>query len=253
MTITATTTKTTVTKRVPMTSLRKTSLAAGVFYLVTFVSIPTFSLYHAVHNANYIVGSGPDKGVLLGGFLEIIVGLAGIGTAVALYPVVKRQHEAAALGFVASRVLEAGVIFIGVATIVSIATLRRDGTAGTDSASLVAAGRSLVATHDWTFLGQPLMSGINALLLGSLMYRSRLVPRIIPLLGLIGAPFLLASTAATFFGVYDQVSVWSGIATAPVALWEFSLGVYLVVKGFKPCGITAEITAEMSTASGVQR
>ena len=85
---------------------------------------------------------------------------------------------------------------------------------------------------------------MNALLLGSLLYRSRLVPRIIPLVGLIGAPLLVASAAATLFGLKEQVSALSAIAALPIALWEFSLGVYLVVKGFKPSAITGGMVAE---------
>jgi len=230
-----------------MDSMRKTALVAGVFYLITFISIPTLALYDPVKSdPDYIVSSGTDTGVLWGGFLEVIVALACIGTAVTLFPVVKRQNEGMALGFVAARVLEAAMIFTGVVSLLSVVTLRQDmGTAaGTDAASLVTTGASLVAIHNWTFLlGQTLMPGVNALLLGYLMYRSRLVPRVIPVLGLIGAPLLITATIATLFGLNEQVSVWSAIATLPVAVWELSLGVWLVVKGFKPSPITAGMVA----------
>jgi hypothetical protein len=240
MTITAPTPATT---RAPMDSLRKTALVAGVLYLVTFTAIATFALYGPVHDPGYIVGPGPDTGVLWGGLLEVIVALACIGTAIALYPVVKRQNEAFALGFVAARVLEAAVIFVGVVSLLTVVTLRQDPAAA-DAASLVTTGASLVSFHDWTFLlGQGLIPGVNALLLGYVLYRSGLVPRVIPLMGLIGAPLLLASATATLFGVYEQVSLWSGIATIPIAAWELSLGVWLVVKGFKPSPITAGMTA----------
>ncbi len=239
--------RTTATKRAPMDSMRKTALVAGVFYLITFISIPTLTLYDPVKSdPDYIVSSGTDTGVLWGGFLEVIVALACIGTAVTLFPVVKRQNEGMALGFVAARVLEAAMIFTGVVSLLSVVTLRQDmGTAaGTDAASLVTTGASLVAIHNWTFLlGQTLMPGVNALLLGYLMYRSRLVPRVIPVLGLIGAPLLITATIATLFGLNEQVSVWSAIATLPVAVWELSLGVWLVVKGFKPSPITAGMVA----------
>ena len=127
-------------------------------------------------------------------------------------------------------------------SLLSVVTLRQDlgGATGTDAASLVTTGQALVAIRDWTFLlGPSLMAAVNALLLGTLMYRSRLVPRLIPALGLIGATLLIASTTATFFGAYDQVSPVSAIATLPVALWELSLGIWLVTKGFKPSPITA--------------
>src|SRR6266705_4730469 len=238
-------------KGIPMTSARKTALVAGVFYLITFISIPTLALYGPVKNhRDWILGSGTHTGVLVGAFLEVIVALAGIGTDVTLYPVVKRQNEGVALGFVAARVLEAAMIFTGVLSLLSLVTLRHDlgGAAGANAAALVTTGASHVAIYNWTMLlGQTLMPCINALLLGSLMYRSRLVPRIIPLVGLIGAPLLLSAVIATLFGGdIGHVSAFRAIATFPVAAWEFSLGVWLVVKGFKPCPITAEMTAASS-------
>jgi len=233
-------TKTSAVKRVPMTSLRKTALAAGLLYILTFVSIPTLALYGPVKEPDYITGAGPDTPVLIGGILEMIVALACIGTAVALYPVDRRQNEGVALGFVGVRVLEAALIVSGIASLLSIVSLRQAG-AGPDALII---GHSLVAEYNNTFmLSQALLPAINALLLGSLMYKSRLVPRVLPVLGLIGAPLLIASVAAKYFGIYEEQSAWSLLGAVPIAAWEFSLGVYLVVKGFRPCRITAEMTA----------
>jgi hypothetical protein len=230
-------------KRIPMDSLRKTALVAGIFYLITFISIPTLALYGPIRNhRDWILSSGGHTAVLVGGFLEVIVALAGIGTAVTLYPVVKRQHEGAALGFVTARVLEASMIFAGVVSLLSLVTLRHDlgGVAGANAAALVTTGASHAAVYNWTvLLGQSLMPGINALLLGSLMYRSRLVPRIIPVLGLIGGPLLIIAVFATLFGGGETLHGLAVLPVLPVAAWEFSLGVWLVVKGFKPSPITA--------------
>jgi len=232
--------RTTATKRVPMDSLRKTSLVAGAFYLLTFVSIPTLFLYLPVHDPKYIVGPGPDTGVLFGGILEIIVALAGIGTTVALYPVLKRQNEGVALGFVGSRVLEASTIFVGVACLLSVVTLRQAG-AGADA---LVTGHALVAMYDRMFLiGQSFIPAVNALLLGSLLYQSRLVPRVLPLLGFIGATLLVAGDIAVLFGLIGQHAPSTALAAIPIALWEFSLGVWLVVKGFNPSPITAGMAA----------
>jgi hypothetical protein len=233
--------KTTATKGVPMDPLRKTALVAGLLYVITFVSIPTLVLYGPVlSDPNYIVGPGPDTPVIIGAILEVIVALAGVGTAVVLYPVVKRQNEAAALGFVGSRTLEAAAIIAGVVSLLSLVTLRQAGA----GAGALATGQALAASYNWFFLlGQSLMPVVNALLLGSLLYRSRLVPRILPLVGLIGAPILLASDIAVLFGLWDRISAPSGLLALPIALWEFSLGVYLIVKGFKPSPITAGMTA----------
>ncbi len=231
-----------------MDPLRRTSLVAGIFYVVTFVSIPTLWLYGPVRDANYVTGAGSDTGLLLGAVLEIIVAIAGIGTAVTLFPVVKRQNEATALGFVATRTLEAAMIFVGVLSLLAIVALRKD--AAGDPAALAVAGKSFLGIYDGTFqLGQTLMPTLNAVLLGSLMYRSRLVPRLIPLMGLIGAPLLLASVATVLFGILPKVSPLSGIATLFIAGWELSLGVYLIVKGFRPSPITAEMTAENAAAA----
>jgi hypothetical protein len=230
-----------------MTRLRKTALVAGIFYLITFVSIPTLFLYGNLKtDQNFIISSGSSTGVLLGAFLEVIVALAGIGTAVTLYPVIKRQNEGMALGFTAVRTLEAAMLFTGVLSLLTLVHLRQGiGTAtGLDRASLITTGASLVSVYNGTLLlGQTLMPCMSAILLGTLMYRSRLVPRAIPLLGLIGAPLLITSTIAVFFGVIPQLSAWSAIATLPVALWELSLGLWLTFKGFKPAPITAGMTA----------
>lgn len=219
-------------------SLRKTAFVAGVLYLITFAtSIPALGLYDGVLNdPGFVLGAGAGGGVTLGALMEIICALAGIGTAVVLYPVVRRFGERAALGFVTTRVVEAAMIMTGVLSLLSVVTLRQDvaGAAGADAASLATTGHALVALHDWTFLlGPGLMPALNALLLGSVMYRSGLVPRIIPAVGLVGAPMLLAFFLAALFGAVDQVSAAGMLLALPIAAWEFSLGVWMTVKGFR--------------------
>jgi hypothetical protein len=221
---------------------RKTSLMGGTFYLLTFASsIPAlFLLGPVLNNPDYIVSAGSDTSVLLGCFLDVVNALTAVGSAVALYSVVKRQHEGFALGFVTTRLIEAAVILIGVVSLLSIVTLHQNlaGAAGADQASLVTVGQSMVAVRDWTFLlGPNLMAALNAMLLGTLMYRSRLVPRLIPTVGLVGGVLLLIDTTAIFFGGYELGSAWHGIAAAPIFVWELSLGVWLVVKGFRPSAI----------------
>jgi hypothetical protein len=229
-----------------MTPLRKTALIAGVFYILSFISIPTLGLYSGLRDSNYVLGPGSGTGAIWGAVLEMIVALAGIGTAVVLYPVIKRQGEARALGFVGTRVVEAATIVAGIVVVMSMVTLRQDG-AGPEA---LATSKALVAMHNWTFLtGQGFIPAVNAVLLGSLLYQSRLVPRILPVLAFIGAPLLAISFFATLFGYWTQVSAASGLLTIPVGVWEFSLGVYLIVKGFKPSPITADMnTVDLNTA-----
>lgn len=219
---------------------RKTALIAGGLYLLTFASsIPAVPLLDPVlNNANYIISSGADNRVLFACLLDFTNALAAIGTAVALFPVVKRQNESLALGFVTTRLFEAAVIVIGIVSLLSIVTLRQPGATGAEADSLVVAGQSLVAVRDWTMLlGPGFMAAMNALMIGTLMYKSGLVPRIIPTVGLIGAPLLLASSIATLFGAFGQFSPVAMILVAPIFFWELSLGVWLVVKGFKPAPI----------------
>jgi hypothetical protein len=241
----AMTSRTAVAGKVPTDPLRRTAMIAGGLYLLTFASsIPArfFFLDPVLSDPGYIVGPGADTRVLVGGLLDIINALACIATAVVLFRVVKRQSETLALGFVTSRLLEAAIISLGVVSLFAVVTLRQDlaGTAAADEASLVTVGSSLVAVYEWTFLfGPNVMAAVNALLLGTLMYRSGLVPRAIPLMGLIGAPLLLASVTGIVLGTHDLDAGLHVLAAVPIFVWELSLGVYLVVKGFRPSPITA--------------
>ena len=219
-----------------MSSLRKYSLAGGVFYLLTFVSIPTLALYRSVREPSFVTGAGPDTPVIVGVLLEMIVALAGIGTAVALYPVVRRQGEARAVGFVASRTLEAATIYVGIVSLMSIVSLRQ---AGAGAAALVAA-QGLAAQYRWTFFfAQSFIPAVNGVLLGSLLYQSRLVPRWLPVLGFVGALLLVVSWFAVLGGFVAAISPVAAVAALPIAVWELSLGIYLTVWGFKPSPIIA--------------
>src|SRR5215216_1623320 len=214
----------------------------GVLYLITFVtSIPAFFIFYApvLDDPRYIVGAaGADISVALGAFLELILIIANIGTAVVLFPILKRQNEILALGYVTARVVECAFIAVGILSLLSVVTLRQEA-AGADAGSLVAVGKSLVALHDWTFLlGPGFVVGVgNGLMLGYLMYRSALVPRGMAMLGLIGGPLIIVSGVAVLLGVIEAGSVWQEIATIPEFFWELSLGIWPIVRGFNPSAI----------------
>lgn len=220
-----------VTNEQTVKATRKIAMAAGVLYLLTFVSIPTLSLYSSIHDPNYIIGPGPDTAVIIGGILEIIVALAGIGTAIVLYPILKKQNESFALGLVAARILESSTIFVGVAFILSLVTLRQSG-CGADA---LITSHTLITLYDRIFLlGQSFMPAVCDLLLGYLLYKSRLVPKALALIGIVGAPLLVAGYIAIMFGLIDRIAPLTALSAVPVALFEFSLGIWLVVKGFNP-------------------
>ncbi|SOD74890.1 uncharacterized protein DUF4386 [Jatrophihabitans sp. GAS493] len=239
-----------------MSSLRRISLAGGLLYLITFIaSLPALKLYADVVNQNdYISTAGSNTPLLWGAWLEIITAIAGIGTAVVLYPVTKRVSATAAIGFVTSRVVEAALIGVGVVSLLAIVTLRHEFAASTGAQrdALEVTGRALVAVRQWTFLvGPGLIAGVNGLFLGYVMYRSRLVPRIIPTIGLIGAPLILVSATATIFGVWDQLSVAGAVFGFPVAAWELSLGMWLTFKGFRPTTLTLDTVVAPDTFGSV--
>jgi len=218
---------------------RNHARAAGIFYLLTFAaSLPAFVLIGSAVNPDLTTAAGSDNQLLSAGFLDFVNALAGVGSALALYPIVKRQNLSMALGLVTSRLLEAAIIMTGVVSLLAVVTLRQD-VSGADPAI----SQALVAVRDWTFLfGPGFMASINAVLLGTLLYRSRLVPRIIPTMGLIGAPLLFLANTATLFGHNEQTSGITMLATLPIAFWELSVGTWLLVKGFNPSPVTADMT-----------
>ncbi len=213
----------------------------GVLFLITYItSIPAYFFYVPLDDPNYIVGSGADTSVRLGAFLEVILIISNIGTAVVVWPVLKRVNEILALGFVTARLVESAFIAVGLLSLLSVVALRQ-GAVGADAGSLVAVGQSLVALHDWTFLlGPGFVVGVgNGLILGYLMYRSGLVPRGMALLGLIAGPVLLARFVGILFGVFEPLGVLGSLMVVPEFLWELSLGIWLTVRGFNPSALAS--------------
>jgi hypothetical protein len=223
----------------PTPSERRAAAWAGWFMAITFItSIPALLLYHSVRtDTHYILGAGSKTSVELGAFLEVILMIAGIGVAVVMFPILRRQNERLALGYVASRIVESTMICVGLISLLSILTLRGDlaGSVGANGGSLVIAGRTLVAIHSWTFLvGPGFCVGVNDILLGYLMYSTGLMPPRLAMFGLIGGPLVFASSTAVLFGAFDQTSSAAGILTIPVFVFEASFAIYLIVKGFRP-------------------
>jgi hypothetical protein len=228
------------TRGVHVTSSRKTALVAGVLFLITFItSIPALYLFQPVLDdpAGYIAGDGSDNRILLGALLELLLIIANIGTAVVLYPILRRQDEILALGYVTARIVECTFIAIGLFAVLGVVTLQQEA-AGADPELPLA----LAAIKDWTFLlGPGFVVGVgNGLMLGYLMYRSGLVPRGMAVLGLVGGPLIIASGILVLFDVLQFGGPGQGIATIPEFLWELSLGIYLTVKGFSPSPILSE-------------
>jgi Domain of unknown function (DUF4386) len=213
----------------------------GCLFIATFVtSIPAYFLYSPVRDdPGLITGTGadPTASVALGATLEVLLIIANVGTAVVIYPILKRQSEIGAVGHVSARLVEAIFIAIGIVSLLTFLLMRQQGTAGTDTT----VGETLVAVYDRAFLVGPgfFAGAANGVILGFLMYRSGLVPRGMAVLGLIGGPLVMASGIAIMFDVIERGSALQGVATVPEFLWELSLGIYCVVKGFRPSPILA--------------
>ncbi|MFD7094275.1 DUF4386 domain-containing protein [Streptomyces xanthophaeus] len=231
-----------------MSPNRRTAALAGTLFLVTEVAaIGGLALYQPLlDGAPGALAPGAGTSALLGALCELVLVAAVIGTGAALFPVVRRRHEGAAVGYLCLRLLEAVVITIGILGILTLLTLRQDAAGAAGAAGAAAAvgdagaDRALVTLHDWTFLlGPNVALGLNTALLAHLMFRTRLVPRPLAVLGLIGGPLICISAAAVAAGLYEQVSVAGSVAALPVFAWELALAARLLTKGFDPARAAA--------------
>jgi hypothetical protein len=216
---------------------RRIATTFGVLYLITFVtSIPALYLFQPVLDdpTGYIAGAGHDNRIFLAAFLELLLIIANIGTAVVVYPLLKRENEILAIGYVTARIVESTFILVGILSVLAVVTLQQNPSAGSE-ATLGAVAYTLAAIKDWTFLlGPGFVVGVgNGLILGYLMYRSGLVPPRMAMLGLVGGPLIIISGVAVLFGVDEPSGTLQGLATIPEALWELLLGIYSIVWGFR--------------------
>ncbi len=213
----------------------------GVLFLITFITaIPQYIILYApvLADPNYIVGVGRDT-LIIANFLELLLIIATIGTAVVLFPLLRRQNEILALGYVTARIVECVFIAVGILSLLTVVALRQEA-AGADPGSLVLVGSALVALHDpgSFLLGAGFFVGVgNGLILGYLMYTSRLIPRYLAVLGLIAGPLLIVSGVA-LFGFFEAGSVWQSLASVPYFFWNLGLGIWLIVKGFNPSALS---------------
>jgi hypothetical protein len=234
-----------------MSPSRTIAFVTGVLFLITYVtSIGALALFQPVLDdpVGYVDGGGSDDRIVFGAFLELLLIIANIGTAVVLFPILKRQSEILSLGFVSARIMESVFIAVGILAVLTIVTLGQD-MSGADAGTI---SYALAALKDWTFnLGPGFVVGVgNGIILGYLMYRSGLVPRPLAALGLIGGPLICASGVAVMFGVFDQGGTGQSIATIPEFLWELGLGIYLTVKGFSPSPIAAAYDRDARRETG---
>jgi hypothetical protein len=234
-----------------MDTMRRAAFATGVLYLLTFVgSIASAMLLPPVlSGANYISGPGADAPIGLAAVLEMVNVLTCIGTAVAVFSIARRYHETLAIGFVATRLFEGAVITIGVVGILAVGSLRASVGAGTDPESVIPVATALVAVRDWALVLGPGMAAFNALMFGTMLFRTRLVPRAIPALGMLGAPLFITFIVASMLGLTGPYTIWQGIAVAPFFIWELVVGLWMTFKGFNSSSSVATPSTQGLTAA----
>lgn len=219
-------------------SNRKTAIIVGVLFILAAVSsIIGLLLYDPILNGpDYLMkGSEHANQVILGAVMELILVCSAIGTSIMLFPLLRKHNESIALGYVCFRFLEAVIIIIGIISVLSLLTLSQDFVKATDpnASSYQASGILLKAVHGWTFmLGPNFMLGINTMMCSYLLYKSRLVPRFISFMGQTGATLIFIAALLEMFGIILQLSTWGAVLAIPVALYEMTLAVWLIVKGF---------------------
>ena len=217
-----------------MTSFRKTALVGGILYLVTFVgSIASAMLVGpALNDPAYILGAGADQQIGLAGILELVNVFGLVGCGIAFFSVVRKVHEGLAIGYLATRLFEGAIITISVIGLLSVITLRQQVAAGADGETLAPVAAALVAVRNWAIVLGSNMAPFNALMLGTALYKARLVPRWMPALGLVGAPILISFVIGNILGVAQVGTPFHAVAILPFFVWELALGLWLTFKGF---------------------
>ena len=226
---------------------RRAATIVGWLFIVTYVTSISAKIgfYPPLFDGNYVTGPGDDTRVLWGAFAECILIIANIGTATALYTVVKHRYPNLGLSFVAARIMESVFIGVGILAVLTVVTMRQDYAAAEDqsAAGLATVGDAFLTMQEWTFnLGPAFVVGVgNGLILGWMMFRSGLVPRRLAVLGLIGGPLIVATGSAAVLNFIEPGGAIQQLSAAPEFFWELGLGIYLIVKGFKaPSGAQAD-------------
>jgi hypothetical protein len=237
-----------------MTSFRKTALVGGILYLLTFVgSIASAMLVGpALNDPAYVLGAGADRQIGLAAILELVNVFALIGCGIAFFSVIRKVHEGLAIGYLATRLFEGAIITVSVISLLSIITVRQQVAAGADGEGLAPVAAALVAIRNWAIVLGSNMAPFNALMLGTALYRARLIPRAIPALGLVGAPILITWVAAKILGLSDAGTPFHVVAVLPFFIWELVLGLWLTFKGFnEEAPIAVAERARVAPAGGL--
>lgn len=255
MTTTQRTTKSPTTRQTAPDPTRRAAPIVGWLFIVTYVTSISAKVgfYPPLFDGNYVTGPGEDSRVLWGAFAECILIIANIGTATALYTVVKHRYPNLGLSFIAARIMESVFIGVGILAVLTVVTLRQDYAAADDqsAAGLAAVGNGFLAMQEWTFnLGPAFVVGVgNGCILGWMMWRTGLVPRRLSMFGLVGGPLIIATGSAAVLGLIEAGGTVQLLSAAPEFIWELGLGIYLIVKGFRTPNANTPLRTEQALDS----
>ena len=239
---------------------RQAAVIVGIFFILATVSaiLALFFFYPPILTGpDYLInGAAYQNQVVLGALMELVLVVTAIGTAIGLFPVLRPYGERIALGHLFFRFLEAVVITMGIVSILSLLTLSQDFVAAgsLDASAYHAAGTLLLSVYKWTsVLGPLFFLGINTFMYSYLLYKSKLVPRPLAVLGLTGATLVFGYALLVMFGVAVQGSAPFIILALPIAAYEMILAGWFIVKGFNPSAIvvkssTTELNELLSAA-----
>lgn len=210
----------------------------GIFFIVAAVSSVTgLKLYDPIlSDANFIIsGSTHYNQIISGAICELILAATATGTGIMLYPYLRQYSESLGLGYLCFRMLEVFFILLGIVSVLTTLSLsvHYSNHIIQDNAMDESVGFAFISLHNWTFiLGPNFMLAINTFLYSYTFFKTGLVPKGLSLLGLTAACLIMLAAILELFGIIYQISVWGILLAFPIALYEMSLSVWLIVKGF---------------------
>jgi len=231
------------TEEKPMTSYRNTARIAGLLFLAGTVTALPMSFTESILNApNYLTGIAANSTqVLIGALLDFLAAVFSGCIAIALYPVLKKQNEALALGAVGFRLIEPVFYIVNIIGILALVMLSQDfvRAGAPDAAAYHLVGTVIQAARAYANY----VFGVGAFSLGALMYyvvfyRSRLIPRWLAGWGVLATLCSLTAALLVMFGL-KPLSPFFTVLILPIAVQEIVLEGWLIFKGFNPSALAS--------------
>ncbi|MEJ2241377.1 MAG: DUF4386 domain-containing protein [Candidatus Bathyarchaeota archaeon] len=224
-----------------MDSTRKTSIIVGVLFLIATIIIIIGGIFSfSIYESDYLIAVASNENqVIFGALLEIVATAAIVGIPIAMFPLLKKFNESLALGYVAIRIFEGLTIFLNTIVLLSILTLSQEfvNTLSPDVLYFQTTGNLLLTVREQISVLVDFSFPIGALVFNYLLYKTRLIPRWISVLGLLGGALWLIATPFRLFGFNPEQIDFLAL---PIAAQEMILAIWLIIKGFNSPKIVSE-------------